>query len=230
MPVMKRDSALRRVGYGLAMAGFLLLTDCVRLTPLPPLKSDVDMFSVYDGRPSTATERNGAVNDCSAYLNASVYTQTTLTNGIQICMLQLGFRAPSGELPGRSGLLQATLNGCAGEPGDPVCWAVKYGWPQNPPLRWAKPDIDRSQLEGDWSNCYGTYQIVPYPRRVVAMDRCMAQRFGFRVIHPHSPEDLWLARDQWPSCKKPAAEMNWLEKKWCPGRRPLPPSATTTGQ
>lgn len=204
-----------------------LLTSCMNPQNIKPA---VDMFLIYDGRPSTAVEREQAINDCYGYFNATPNAYTTVPVANQICMLQLGFRAPNGELLGLAQSdLQPSAEGCAGDPDDPVCWAIKYGWPQDPPPRWAKPGADPDNLGNVWYSCYASYmEVSPYATFVTKMDQCMAQRYGYTVVHPNSPAVPWLPHQYWPNCKKPEAEMNWLEKKWCPGQRPLSPPPETT--
>jgi hypothetical protein len=197
------------------MAGFLLLAGCMRVTPLPPIKPAVDMFSIYAGRPSTAAEREQALSDCYAYFNTTPNAYTTVPIANQICMLQLGFRAPDGEPSGPGSSIVAPGN-CADDPDMPVCWAVKYGWPQHPPPRWAKPGADPDNLGNVWYGCYFDNVMNRHAMFVAKVDQCMARRYGYTVIHPHSPADVWLPHKYWPNCQKPAADMNWLEKKWCP--------------
>lgn len=216
MFAMRQGITLRWGGYSLAMAGLLLLVGCMRLTPLPPLKPAVDMFSVYDSHPSTALERNQALNDCYGYFNEAPNAYTTVPVVNQICMLQLGFRAPGGAPSGPGSSIIAPGD-CADDPDMPVCWAVKYGWPQDPPPRWAKPGADPDNLGNVWYACYARYMAVsPFATFVTRVDQCMAQKYGYTVVHPHSPAVPWLPHKYWPDCKKPEAEMNWLEKKWCP--------------
>ncbi len=229
MSAMRRKPVLRWVRNSSVIAGLMLMIGCMRLTPLPPIKPAVDMFSTYDGQPSTAAEREQALNDCYSY-NRSLGLPGPTVQANQICMLQLGFRAPKGELPGlASSDIQGSLQGCVGDAGDPVCWAAKYGWPQTPPPRWAKPGADPDNLGNVWYDCFARYRgVYPYAAFAAKVDRCMVQRYGYAVAHPNSPAVPWLPHQYWPNCKKPEAEMNWLEKKWCPGQRPLSPPPETT--
>lgn len=206
-----KRTTLRWTGYGLAMAGSLLLAGCMNPQAIKPA---VDMFSIYDGRPSTAVERKQALNDCYGYVN-SIGISGPMAVDMQICMLQLGFRAPDGEPSGPGSSIVAPGN-CADDPDMPVCWAVKYGWPQHPPPRWAKPGADPDNLGNVWYGCYFDNVMNRHAMFVAKVDQCMARRYGYTVIHPHSPADVWLPHKYWPNCQKPAADMNWLEKKWCP--------------
>ncbi|TAM99440.1 MAG: hypothetical protein EPN40_05285 [Rhodanobacteraceae bacterium] len=196
------------------MAGFLILAGCLNPQTVKPA---VDMFSVYDGRPSTATEREQALNDCYSY-NESLRLLELADISNQICMLQLGFRAPDGEIPGlMTTNIQASAEGCVGDAGNPVCWAAKYGWPQDPPPRWAKSGASPYDLVNVWGACFaGNAGVYPYAAFAARMDQCMVQKHGYTVVRPQSPAVPWLPRKYWPDCKKPEAEMNWLEKKWCP--------------
>lgn len=231
MSAMKWKTTMRWARYGLAIAEFTLLAGCMRLTPLPPVKPAVDMFSIYDGHASTAAEREQALNDCYSY-NSSLGISGPATEANQICMLQLGFRAPEGELRGLASTdIQASLQGCVGDAGDPVCWAAKYGWPQDPPPRWAKSGADPDNLGNVWYGCFSRYTgVYPYAAFAAKVDQCMAQRYGYTVVHPNSPAVPWLPHKYWPSCKKPEVEMNWLEKKWCPDQQLLPPPPAAAGQ
>lgn len=208
----------------MSTASVLVLASCMRLTPLPPVKPAAGMFSIYDGRPSTATERIGALNDCYTYINNLASNTpgfvTSLAQANQICMLQLGFRAPHGELPDRPASSWVAPRGaCIYEPYMPVCWAVRYGWPQDPPPRWAKSGASELKIADVAGGCAVHYVEVPYPRYVAVIDKCMEQEHGYRLVRPDSPVVPWLPRKYWPNCKKPEAEMNWLEKKWCPVSR-----------
>lgn len=217
MPTVNREITLRWISHSLATAGLLLLAGCMRLTPLPPVKPALDMFSIYDGRTSTAAEREQALNDCYNY-NNSLGISGPVPEGNQICMLQLGFRAPEGELPGlMSTDIQASLQGCVSDAGDPVCWAAKYGWPQDPPPRWAKPGADPDNLGNVWYACFSSYAgVYPYAAFAAKVDRCMVQKYGYTVVHPNSPAVPWLPHKYWPDCNKPEDQRNWIEKKWCP--------------
>jgi len=174
-----------------------------------------DMFSIYDGAPSTAEQRQAATNDCQGYaLSTSIHSQTPIILWYQICMLQLGFRAPQGELYGPS-MEPISGGGCMYAPYDPVCWAEKGDWPQDPPLRWSRPDTSRWDLEGDVSICLERTPSLPYQDFTPYMDKCMVAK-GYTVAHPSSPSMVWPAKSTWPNCAKPYSERNWIEKKWCP--------------
>lgn len=229
MPAVKSNRIFGWVKVSMTSTGALVLIGCVRLTPLPPVKPAVDMFSVYDGRPSTAAEREEALNDCYAYLNTTP-ALTTVPQANQICMLQLGFRAPLGELPGRSSSWIDPGGACVTDPYMPVCWAVKYGWPQDPPPRWSRQGASLWNLSDEWGACYYHYLGVPYPRLKTVLDKCMEQKYGYTVVHLNSPIVPWLPRKYWPTCKKLEVEMNWLEKKWCPDQQLLPPPPAAAGQ
>lgn len=193
-----------------------------------------DMFTTYNGIPTTAYEREAATDDCQGYASStSIHSQTPIILWYQICMLQLGFRAPQGELYGPS-MEPISGGGCMYTPYHPVCWAEKNGWPQDPPLRWFRPGTSRWDLEGDVSICLsrpqGGYQnFTPY------MDKCMVSK-GYAVVHPSSPSMVWPARNTWPNCAKPDSGRSWIEKKWCPrdssgapvSPNPVPREKTTT--
>lgn len=213
--------------YGLAIVGFMLLAGCLNPQSVKPA---VDMFSIYDGRPSTAVEREQALRDCFNYGN-SLGISGPMAVGMQICMLQIGFRAPDGEPPGLSSSVLDPGGNCVADAYMPVCWAMKYGWPQDPPPRWVKQGADPYQLGNVWYDCYSRYVMVtPYSTFAADVDRCMAESHGYTVAHPYSPAAPWLPRKYWPDCTKPVAERNWLEKKWCPSSAMPAPAANTTGQ
>lgn len=203
-----------------SICGSLSLTSCMNPEAIKPA---VDMFSIYDGHASTAAEREQAIRDCDAYMG-SFRISGPMAVGMQICMLQLGFRAPNGELPGQSSSIIDPGGDCVNDAYMPVCWAVKYGWPQNPPQRWTKPGADPDNLGNVWYGCYVKYVTSPYAMFVAQVDQCMAQRYGYIVVHPHSPAAPWFPHQYWPNCAKPEDERNWIEKKWCPSE----PAATPT--
>lgn len=178
-----------------------------------------DMFTVYDGLPSTPQQRQVATSDCLGD-SSTVRSQTPTILWYQICMLQLGFRAPHGELVGVAAD-PISGGGCQYAPYHPVCWAEKYGWPQNPSPRWLRPNTSRWTLEGDVSICLSRPQ-GDYRNFKAYMDRCMATK-GYTVAHPSSPAMVWPARSTWPHCAKPENERNWIEKKWCPPIASTPP-------
>lgn len=192
-----------------------------------------DMFSVYNGMPSTPEQRQAATNDCLSY-SSSVRSQTPTILWYQICMLSLGFRAPQGELFGVAGD-PISGGGCMYTPYHPVCWAEKNGWPQDPPLRWFRPGTSRWDLEGDISICLERTPGMNYQNFTPYMDKCMVSK-GYAVVHPSSPSMVWPARNTWPNCAKPDSGRSWIEKKWCPrdssgapvSPNPVPREKTTT--
>ncbi len=190
---------------------FPLLTGCTVAKHQGPWAQD--MFTVFDGHPSTAAERDAATSDCVNYAY-NTPTQTTVITGAQICMLQLGFRAPNGGIPGTANG-QISEGSCGIEPDLPVCMAVKDGWPLHPIPRWTRPNTTRYRLEGDASVCAQRNIGIQYAQLVPRMDKCMIG-MGYTVAHPHSPIDIWPPEKDWPNCAKPEDERNWIEKKWCP--------------
>lgn len=195
---------------------FPLLAGCMVAKHQGPWAQD--MFTVFDGHPSTEAERDAATSDCINYAY-NTPTQTTVITGAQICMLQLGFRAPNGGIPG-TGNGQISEGSCSIEPDLPVCMAVKHGWPLHPVARWTRPNTTRYQLEGDASVCAQRSVSVRYTQMVLRMDKCMIG-MGYSVADPHSPIDIWPPEKDWPNCAKPEDERNWIEKKWCLGHPPL---------
>lgn len=201
--------------HGIALGVFcVLLSGCTPVRPTPHQGPWArDMFSVYEGAPSTPEQREAATDACLGYASStSIHSQTPVILWYQICMLQLGFRAPHGELNGPS-VSPISGGGCEYAPYHPVCWAEKYGWPQDPPPRWSRPDTSRWTLEGDASICLsrpqGDYRTFkPY------MDKCMAAK-GYAIAHPSSPAMVWPARSTWPNCAKPEGKRDWIEDKWC---------------
>lgn len=172
-----------------------------------------DMFTVFDGHPATATARDTATNDCLGYAYNTPHTQGAVINGYQICMLQLGFRAPQGELPDAISSSIA-WGSCADFPFLPVCMAEKEGWPLHPVLRWSRPNTTRYKIEGDASVCWARNVGVKYAVGVVRMDKCMAA-MGYTVADPNSPILVWPRESTWPNCTKPEDQRNSIEKKWC---------------
>lgn len=201
---------LRRVALGLFC---VWLSGCGMMKPAPHQGPwPWDMFSIYDGAPTTSGERQAATSDCLGY-SSSIRSQTPTILWYQICMLSLGFRAPQGELLGVAGD-PISGGGCMYTPYDPVCWAEKGGWPQDPPLRWSRPGTSRWTLEGDVSICLERTPGMNYRDFTPYMDKCMTAK-GYTVAHPSSPAMVWPARSTWPNCAKPDSERNWIEKKWC---------------
>lgn len=201
-----------------------LLTGCMVAKHTGPWA--FDMFTVYDGHPSTFAERNAATHDCLNY----AYNGTSATEvmpGYQICMLSLGFRAPEGEL---HGVAASPISGgsCFYDASMPVCWAAKNGWPLHPQPRWTKPNTSRWKLEAVASGCDSRIAQSHGPTKdAERMDKCMAAK-GYTVVHPASPVVMWPPEKDWPNCAKPVDERNWIERKWCPGgsdtKRRLTPS------
>lgn len=186
-----------------------------------------DMFTVYNGQPSTEVERDAATNDCLGYAY-NTRTQTATILGYQICMLQLGFRAPDGEL---SEPVAEPISGgsCIYVPYLPVCMAEASGWPLHPIPRWTRPDTARYQLEGDASVCWQRNTGVKYAELTARMDKCMTA-MGYSVADPHSPIDIWPPKKDWPNCANPEDRRNWIEKKWCPPNAELEPKPSTSGR
>lgn len=175
-----------------------------------------DMFSVFDGHPSTEAERDTATNDCLNYANRAPHYQGPVILGYQICMLSLGFRAPQGQISGIVAIPIAEGSCTQVYVRDlPVCRAEKEGWPLHPMPRWSRPGISRYKLEGDASVCSARYQGVKYAEFPAKMDQCMIT-MGYTVADPQSPLDIWPPESTWPDCTKPDSERNWIEKKWCP--------------
>lgn len=216
---------LRGVACGLLC---VLLSGCGMMKPTPHVGPwPRDMFSIYDGAPSTSEQRRAATNDCLGYASStSIHSQTPTILWYQICMLQLGFRAPHGELLGIAAD-PISGGGCTYAPYHPVCWAAKYGWPQDPPPRWSRPDTSRWTLEGDAAWCISRPQ-GGYREFAAYMDKCMTAK-GYTVAHSSSPSMVWPARSTWPSCAKPESQRNWIEKKWCPRSAELEPKPSTSG-
>lgn len=213
-----------RTSFGITLTLFCaLLSGCVRTEPsqhrlLESTQQNEprpwDMFSMYDGVPSTREHRRMASSDCRRY---ATYLFRLLPAGIleyQICMLQLGFRAPQGELV-RAARGPLSGGGCMNAPFDPVCWAEKGGWPQDPPPRWSRPATSRKDLEGDMNLCAMRTPNLRYQDFAFNMDKCMVAK-GYTVDHPSSPSMVWPAKSTWPNCAKPESQRNWIEKKWCP--------------
>lgn len=194
-----------------------VLTGCMMAKHQGPWAQD--MFTVFDGHPSTATERDAATSDCVSYANNTPGYQGYIIDSAQICMLQLGFRAPNGGIPGTANG-QISEGSCDIEPDLPVCLAVKDGWPLHPIPRWTRPNATRYQLEGDASVCAQRNIGIQYTQIVSRMDKCMIA-MGYTVADPRSPIDIWPPEKDWPNCAKPEDERNWIEKKWCPGRLPV---------
>lgn len=200
------------------------LSGCGLMKPAPHVGPwPQDMFTVFDGRPSTEAERDAATNDCLGYAYNTPHTQGPVIDAYQICMLQLGFRAPSGELaePRAEPISEGS---CIYVPDLPVCMAEKQGWPLHPIPRWTRPNTSRYQLEGDASVCSLRNTGVKYTEITTRMDKCMTA-MGYSVADPHSPIDVWPAESTWPNCAKRADQRNWIERKWCP---PGPAARSTT--
>lgn len=179
-----------------------------------------DMFTVFNGQPSTEAGRDAATNDCLSYAYNTPHTQGAVINAYQICMLQLGFRAPGGELP-EPRAEPISEGSCIYVPYLPVCMAEKQGWPLHPVLRWARPGTTRYKTEGDASVCWGWSNGANYAEKAEQMDECMTT-MGYTVTDRRSPILVWPAENTWPDCAKPDAARNWIEKKWCrPGAAPL---------
>lgn len=204
---------LHRIALGVLC---VLLSGCGMMKPTPHVGPwPWDMFSVYDGAPSTPDQRHAATSDCLGYASStSIHSQTPTILWYQICMLQLGFRAPQGELLGVAAD-PISGGGCMYTPYHPVCYAEKGVWPQDPPPRWSRLDTSRWDLEGDVSLCLVRTPSLPYQDFAPYMDKCMVAK-GYTVAHPSSPSMVWPAKSTWPDCAKPNAQRNWIEKKWCP--------------
>lgn len=145
------DSTTTRTLRGISLGAFcVLLAGCTLMKPTPhqgPWPGTCSLSTT--GHLSTPEQRRAATIDCLGYASStSIHSQTPMILWYQICMLQLGFRAPQGELLGVAGV-PISSGGCIYSPEDPVCWAEKGGWPQDPPPRWSRSDTSRWTLEGD---------------------------------------------------------------------------------
>lgn len=216
---------MKTLRWWIVLSSLPLLAGCMTAKHTGPWPQD--MFTVFDGRPSTEAERDAATNDCIGYAD-NTPTQTATIIGYQICMLQLGFRAPHGEIPG---VAADPISGgaCVYVPYLPVCMAEKAGWPLHQIPRWTRPDTTRYQLEGDASVCWQRYKSWTYAETVVSLDKCMIA-MGYTVTDPHSPIDIWPAESTWPNCAKPEDQRNWIEKKWCPRGSTLPAGTNQSGR
>lgn len=208
-----------------------LLTGCVMARAKHQGPWAQDMFTVFNGQPSTEAERDAATTDCLGYAYNTPHSQGAIVDAYQICMLQLGFRAPQGELAEPIST-SISLGVCMNVWFLPVCMAEKAGWPLHPVLRWTRPDTTRYQLEGDASVCSLRNTGVKYTELTARMDKCMIA-IGYKVADLHSPIDVWPAESTWPNCAKPADQRNWIERKWCPPgpvARPTAPDSEVRGR